>query len=82
MSIPLCDGVTLHVACKAEMGADAYLYQVENYKELHKDPAKQEKLSQWIEEHCFGGTGRFVQRHSLKKERVLALDEFSEMNSL
>ena len=82
MSIPLCDGVALHVACKAEMGADTYLYQVENYKELHKDPAKQEKLSQWIEEHSFGGTGRFVQRHSLKKERVLALDEFSEMNSL
>ena len=53
-----------------------------SYDALHGDRKKQEKLSQWIRNYSFGGAMRYEQKRSLKKERVLALDEFSEMNEL
>ncbi len=82
LSLPLCEGLVLQLSYQTVIGDTMYLYRIMNYAALHKDPKKQEKISQWIREYRFGGTMQYERKRSLKKERVLALDEFSEMNSL
>lgn len=82
LRVPLCEGIRLELDLENEFGDQMYLYRITNYDALHGDAKKQEKLSQWIRDYSFGGARRYEQKRSLKKERVLALDEFSEMNEL
>lgn len=82
LRVPLCEGIRLELDLENEFGDQMYLYRITNYDALHGDAKKQEKLSQWIRDYSFGGAMRYEQKRSLKKERVLALDEFSEMNEL
>lgn len=74
--------VKLQLSCQEDFGNGLYLYQVDNYAELHKDAACQNVISRWLRENADTGEKEKQQVLSMKKQRVLALDEFSEMSEL
>lgn len=80
--LPLKKELVVEAVYDEKFGDSLYLYRVTNYRMLHENPEKQRLIHSWIEECIYQDEEKQTQKISLKKQRVLALDEFSEMNYL
>ena len=81
ISIPLSGEYSLETRKSMYMSEELYLYAVTNYKELHESLESQNAIEKWIGTYTYQkeARGRVL---SLRKQRQLALDEFSELDYL
>lgn len=81
MSVKITENLTLECERERQFGEELYLYSVINYQEIHKDKKLQEELRYWIRENQVQ-RGQKKNVVSLKRQRAMAEDEFSEMEYL
>lgn len=81
VSVKLTEKLTLDCERERQFGEKLYLYEVKNYQEIHKDESLRNELKCWIRENQIQ-KGTKEKPISLKRQRVMAEDEFSEMEYL
>lgn len=82
-SIPLGDGLELECVLDKRLAEDKRLYKVNNYRKLHDDAVLHEKLKAWLCAHMHQKESvAGAPQVSLKRQRMQAADEFSEMDYL
>lgn len=82
-SIILEEGLELECVLEKRLLEEKRLYRVSNYRKLHDDPALHEKLKNWLHSNTHGEIREEdTPKVSLKRRRMQAADEFSEMEYL
>lgn len=82
-SVLLGDGLVLDCVLDKRLEEGKRLYRVNNYRTLHDDAVLHEKLKAWLCTHMHEKPKEAdVPRVSLKRQRMQAEDEFSEMEYL
>lgn len=82
-SIRLEDGLELECVIDKRLEDARKLYKVSNYKKLHDDALLHEKLKNWLCVHAYQKEKKEnAPAISLKRQRMQAVDEFSEMEYL
>lgn len=82
-SIFLEDGLELECVLDKRLQEEKRLYKVSNYRKLHDDAELHEKLKKWLCTHVHEKENEVgAPQVSLKRQRMQAVDEFSEMEYL
>lgn len=82
-SILLGDGLELECVLDRRLAEEKRLYKVSNYQKLHDDAVLHEKLKDWLCTHMHKKEKEVsAPQVSLKRQRMQAEDEFSEMEYL
>lgn len=82
-SVLLEEGLKLECVLEKRLKEGKRLYRVNNYRKLHDDAALHDKLKNWLCTHAHGEIREEeAPKISLKRQRMQALDEFSEMEYL
>lgn len=78
--IKISEHLTLDCKLERELDDDMYLYAVSNYMEIHTNKEMREELRQWIQENSI--CKKNEKAISMKHQRAMAVDEFSEIDYL
>lgn len=87
-SIFPAEGLVLDCSFDRNIDGGKCLYRIENYRELHDNPELHNKLSKWVERLAAGEEsgclGKKIDKSTIsrKRQRMLAEDEFSELEYL
>lgn len=78
--IKISDNLILECKLEKELDDDMYLYCISNYMEIHANKEMREELRRWIRENS--NCKKNEKAISMKHQRAMAEDEFSEIDYL